>query len=115
MVRVAMEGFGNVNEVVEVIKNQILKGALSADLTSEVFRGEEGSETILLVFEKYFMRVSSRASLSVLILNNNGDITVDSIGGGAGQGPVFKMAFRAEEDFAESVIAPLEKLGFVRK
>lgn len=115
MARVAMEGFGDINKVVEAIKKQVIGGTISGDLTSEVYRGSEGSEVILLVFEKFFWRVNSRASLSVLVLNSNGNITVDSIGGGAGQGPIFKMAFRAEEDFAESVIKPLEKLGFKQR
>lgn len=115
MARVAMEGIGNIKEVTDTIIDEILNGSVSGDLTSEIYRGSEGFEIILLVFEKYYMRISSRASLSVLIINNKGNITVDSVGGGAGQGPLFKMSWGAEEHFAEAIVKPLEKLGFVSK
>lgn len=41
---------------------------------------------ILLVFEKYYMRASNRASLTVMLTQNEDMIYIDAIGSDGGQG-----------------------------
>ena len=67
----------------------------------------EGRETILLVFEKYFMRTSSRASLSVIIENLSGTTAVYSIGSGGGTGALFSFDWGAGDSFANLVTEAL--------
>lgn len=63
----------------------------------------DGKEVIMLVFEKYFMRNSSRASLSVVIENINGRTVVSSVGSGGGQGTWHRFDWGAAKDFSGMV------------
>ncbi len=68
---------------------------------SESMFGDKAS--ILLVFEKYFMRNSSRASLSVMVENLSGRTAVHFAGAGGGQGMIFNFDWGAGESFSSLV------------
>jgi hypothetical protein len=61
-----------------------------------------------LIFEKYFMRVSNRVALIVLINNLNGETQVTSVATGSSQGMIFNFDWGAADDFADSVRNILE-------
>jgi hypothetical protein len=66
----------------------------------------------LLVFEKYFFRASNRASLTVLLIGDQQQTTVRSIGSGGGQGIFFRFSYGAESSFANQVTKLLSTHGF---
>ena len=64
----------------------------------------DGKTAILLVYDKYYMRNSSRASLSVLIENLEGSTTVVAIGSGGSQGAIFNFDWGTANNFENAVI-----------
>ncbi|AZS44689.1 DUF6054 family protein [Microbacterium oleivorans] len=69
---------------------------------------EAGHQTALLIFEKYYMRTSSRASLTVLLENLAGPTKAVFRGSGGGEGALFRFDWGASADFAASVVDALE-------
>jgi hypothetical protein len=66
-----------------------------------------------MVFEKYFMRASNRASLTVMVSGEGETVCVDAIGSGGGQGAIFKFSWGAEEGFVGTVEKILAGCGFM--
>ena len=67
---------------------------------------------VVMVFEKYFMRASNRVSLTVVVSGSEGEVQVDAIGSGGGQGAIFSFSWGAEESFAGTVQRILNENGF---
>ena len=57
----------------------------------------------LLIYEKYYMRNSSRASLTVYITDFQGETEVEVIPSGGSQGMFFNIDWGAGDSFSESV------------
>ena len=71
------------SEAAGVVKAQVQASGTSVECVGEyVNRAPDGREVVLLVFEKYYMRNSSRASLSVVLENVNGQTWVGYTGPG---------------------------------
>jgi hypothetical protein len=64
-----------------------------------------------MVFEKYFMRASNRASCTV-VLTGQGARSVDAIGSGGGQGALFSFSWGAEDSFVSTVSGSSMRLVF---
>lgn len=96
-------------EASSVVKTQVLASGSSVECVGEyVNRSPEGHEVVLLVFEKYYMRTSSRASLSVVLENVNGQTWVGYTGSGGGQGALMGFDWGTADDFASAVTAALD-------
>ena len=95
----------------------------AADIVSEYVRREglsttcvgsyskvspDGRGVVMFVFDKYFMRVSSRASLTVILENLDGVTSVYSVGAGGGKGALFDFDWGAGDSFASLVEHALE-------
>lgn len=92
-----------------VVKEQVQASGASVECVGEyVNRAADGREVVLLVFEKYYMRNSSRASLSVVLENVNGQTWVGYTGSGGGQGALLSFDWGTADDFAGTVGAALE-------
>lgn len=66
-------------------------------------------ETYFMVVEKYFFRNSSRASLSILMVERDVNLTtIHAIGSGGGQGLFFKFDWGARESFENAIPKILE-------
>lgn len=57
----------------------------------------------LFVYDKYYMRNSSRAALAVQIIGNGETCAVTAIGAGGGNGSFLSFSYGAEEDFVSVV------------
>jgi hypothetical protein len=81
-----------------------IKEEENADIVYEEFH-DIGNEKYFgtIIFEKYFMRVSNRVALVVLINNLNGETQVTSVATGSSQGMIFNFDWGAADDFAVSV------------
>ncbi|WP_291579661.1 DUF6054 family protein [Clostridium sp. UBA6640] len=86
-------------ETFDIIQDQV-----NADLVYSEFNDlDQEKATGVLIFEKYFFRVSNRVALVVLIDNLKGDTVVKSISTGSSQGLFLNFDWGASEDFAYSV------------
>ena len=79
------------------------------DLVYEEFHDiGDGKYQGTLIFEKYFIRTSSRAALVVLVNNLNEKTVVTSVATGSSQGMIFNFDWGAADSFADSVKEILE-------
>ena len=94
---------------VDKVIRQVENGSVSGELIDQyVSKLDEEHAVYVLVFEKFFMRNSSRASLTVTIENLNGTTHVHSVGSGGGQGAIFKFDWGASESFINQVKLALQ-------
>ena len=112
MAKISMYGQGTANSIANIIHQGMQRSALSCELVDSVSRTVGDTNIIVLVFDKYYMRTSNRASLTAVITENNNQVTVDAIGAGGGQGAVFRFSWGAEEDFVKTVASILSQQGF---
>ena len=68
-------------------------------------------QTILYVFERYFVRTENMASLTVLFTNDGKTVTVDVIASRAGEG-ILNISWGANASFAKMAVDLLAKQGF---
>jgi hypothetical protein len=101
-------------ETVQKIKTLFPTTGLSVQLVDEAYRLMSGSETHLLVFEKYFMRVKNYVSLSVMITSDQGVTEVYAVGSGAGNDALFSFDWGSEGDIVFSFSKIIEKMGFIK-
>ena len=99
MSRLSLSGKGDIDEISRVLKDGIESSGITCELIGEVSRTIDERAAIMLVFEKYYMRSSNRASLSVLLTQSMDTVYVDAVGSGGGQGALFRFSWGAEENF----------------
>lgn len=91
-------------ETANIIEEYVLNSGMSTKCVGTYSNASpDGRAIIMLVFEKYFMRNSSRASLSVIIENISGKTVVYSVGSGGGQGAIFGFDWGAADSFSSLV------------
>jgi len=87
-----------------------VKDEQDAEMIFEEFHDlGNGKDYGTLIFDKYFMRVSNRVALVVMVNNLNGKTQVTSVATGSAQGRVFKFDWGAGDDFSESVRSILKQ------
>lgn len=97
------------SQAAQLVRQQVEASGTSVELVGEyINRSPDGREVIMLVFEKYYMRNSSRASLSVVMESLNDQTWVGYLGSGGGQGAVFRFDWGTAEDFASVVTSALQ-------
>ena len=86
--------------------------------TEEVARVEkrfaDGAEVYFIVYEKYFMRVESYVSLSILFTKTDLRSSVELVSSGGGDG-LLNISWGAENSFTNDCAEVLESLGFCRE
>lgn len=112
MAKITMSGRGSAADIAAKISQGLHDSALSSTLVDNVSHKLDGNLVIVMVFEKYYMRTSNRASLTVVIVETDGIVTVDAIGSGGGQGALFRFSWGADEDFVGTAAGILRQNGF---
>ena len=107
-----MQGQGNVHHVACLLREQITASGLSCEQVGETRRQIEGISVYVMVFEKYYMRASNRASLTVVVSGDEQEVCVDAIGSGGGQGAIFRFSWGAEDSLVGTVEDILRRNGF---
>jgi hypothetical protein len=107
-----MTGTGNAWEIANILIAEVQNSAMSCQLVDRISRNLGKITYDLLVFEKYYMRSSNRASLSVCVIGHGAEVLVDAVGAGGGQGVFFKFSWGAEENFVDVVRQVLSPRGF---
>ncbi|WMJ24082.1 DUF6054 family protein [Paludicola sp. MB14-C6] len=112
MASVSFQGEGNLQIVINAIQSSVLNSGMSCELIDQKQHTYNNGNVTFMVFEKYYMRSSNRASLSVLVTQIGNSILVDAIASGGGQGALFKFSWGAEDDFLYPVLSALKRLNF---
>lgn len=113
MAKYGFYGSGTVESVVDLIKIGFPSTGLSCVLVDEAWNADQS--VCMLVFEKYYMRVENKVSLSVLVHAQHDIVDVDLIGSGGGRGAIFSFSWGSEEDFALSLGGLLAERGFRKR
>ncbi|MDR1631071.1 MAG: DUF6054 family protein [Oscillospiraceae bacterium] len=112
MASIKMQGRLGAVETANRVMEGVLASGVSCELVDSVVRNLGGISVYIMVFEKYYMRASNRASLTVVVTGDAYSSSVDAIGSGGGQGAVFKFSYGAENSFVSTVEQVLTRLGF---
>jgi len=96
-----------VADTAERVRAGVAASGLSVECVGEYAHHGTGSDVVMLVFEKYFMRTSSRASLSVVVEDVAGQTRVAFCGSGGGQTTMFRFDWGAGDSFADAVAGVL--------
>lgn len=100
----------SVRTCADTVESYILNSALSAQLIDRHEISAGGYHVITLVFEKYFIRNSSRASLTITIDNLSSSTRVHAVGSGAGTNTLFRFDWGASSNIEAMVGEALKDL-----
>ena len=102
---------GDFNKVVAELDQAIMGSAMSMNLVDESTFSSGDVRVAVRVYDKYFMRNSSRASLSLTVVDEGSQIYVSAIGAGGGQGLIFNFSWGAESELVDVVSDCLHRMG----
>ncbi len=102
---------GQFGLVIDRLHRDIMDSGMSMNLVDESNYSIGDTKIAVRVYDKYFMRNSSRASLSLTVAANGDDIFVSAIGAGGGQGIIFNFSLGAESEMVAIVEESLNRMG----
>lgn len=101
---------GQFEEVVSRLQDEIENSGITMNLVDESNYTSGDTDIAVRVYDKYFMRNGNRASLSLTVVGNGGNIFISAIGSGGGQGIFFNCSLGAEEDMVAVVQDCVERM-----
>jgi len=107
-----MRGTGTVDDISREITTAVKRSGFTAELIDSIVKTSGGFKVRILIFEKYFMRSSNRAGLTVVISGENGNVEVNAVGSGGSQNALFRFSWGTEQSFENTVFRHLRSLGF---
>lgn len=112
MAKVYMHGTIGFAETVNLLSSKVPDCGLSCSLSDSADHRIGDVRVSVLVFEKYFMRSSNYASLTLVVSGRDGDVGVDIIGAGARQSLLSFTSWGTEESFVHAASDILSEHGF---
>ncbi|MFA5342039.1 MAG: DUF6054 family protein [Clostridia bacterium] len=103
---------GDIAKISDQLNDDILNSAFSMNLVEESYDSYSDSEVIVKVYDKYYMRNSSRASLTLTIFRKGDNLFISAIGSGGGTGAIIRFDWGAENDLTSIVEDSLYKMGY---
>jgi len=101
---------GQFEDMIYRLQKAIESSALTMNLVDESNYSSGDTKIAVRVYDKYFMRNSSRASLSLTIAGHGNQIFISAIGAGGGQGVLFNFSLGAEEQMVDVVRKCIERM-----
>ena len=114
MAELTIRGTGNIDQVFSFLDRAVISHATTCQAVGTHGCAFGDARVILRVYEKYYMRNSSRASLTVLMTSQNDTVDVKIVSSGGSGSAVMKFSWGAEEDFVGVAENALRQIGFVR-
>jgi len=102
---------GDFKKIVEQLDEDIFKSGVSINLVDKSNYEDENVKMAVMVYDKYFMRNSSRASLNVTIIDTGREVFISAIGAGGGSSAIFNFSLGAERELTEVVANSIRKMG----
>lgn len=107
----ASSGSIGIDAAVDLARKALLATGSSTELKGEMTDQDGGGFAWVLVGEKYFMRNSSYASLTVLVSGDARSSRVQALSSGASDG-IINISFGANASFENDFIRQLARLGY---
>ena len=104
--------YGSFPNLISELEEDILKSGVSMRVVEESIYVSHPLRVITKVYDKYFMRNSSRASLNLTVIEDGRTTHVIAIGAGGSQGVIFNFSWGAETQLVDVVRKTLEAKGF---
>jgi hypothetical protein len=102
---------GEFEAVVREIDRCVMNNGASMNLVDQSDHKLNETNIAVRVYDKYFMRNKSRASLSVTIIGQDDQIFITAIGAGGGQGVIFNFSLGAESEMVDIVSNCVNKMA----
>ena len=99
----------SVDTAAHEVYETIVEGSLSGECVENYTLPSVNGKCVVMVFEKHFMRNSSRASLTVTVDNLSGRTRISSVGSGGGNGMLFGFDWGAADDLENSAIEAVDE------
>ncbi|WP_391206462.1 DUF6054 family protein [Psychrobacillus sp. L4] len=93
----------------DILQGSIVQGSISGAIVDVYERVVGEQQVIVCVLEKYYMRTSNRASLTITLDNLENNTKVHAASSGAGQGVFIRFDWGAGGSFVNSVEKALEE------
>lgn len=102
---------GQFEEILHSLEKDIGSSGLSVNLVDSSNYNFGDTIIAVRVYDKYFMRNSNRASLSLTLVGKGSNIFISAIGAGGGQGIIFNFSLGAESEMVAVVAKSVERMG----
>ena len=103
---------GDIAKISEQLNAYILNSAFSMNLVDESEDSYGDCKLIVRVYDKYYMRNSSRASLTLTLFSKREDVFVSAIGSGGGTGALIRFDWGAEDNITSIIQDCLYETGY---
>lgn len=111
MPRIIMKGNADSAEITKILKRHFSTETKHCSLIGEVSRSYGELNMNAMVFEKYYQKVTNKATLSLIVTGNKYTTIVDAIATTPGEGSMINFSWGTQEDFICVVIELLQKAG----
>lgn len=102
---------GDFNHILPALHDAIMNSAMSVEWIDETVFERADLRVVVRVYDKYYMRSSNRASLTLTLVGyGNEPIKVSAVGAGGGNGWFLNFSWGAEEDFISVVANVIKQL-----
>jgi hypothetical protein len=101
---------GQFETVINRLNEDIMNSGISMNLVDESNYAIGDTNIAVRVYDKYFIRNGSRASLSLTVVGHGNEIFVSAIGAGGGQGIIFNFSLGAESDMVAVVEESINRM-----
>lgn len=101
---------GKFETVINCLHEDIMNSGISMNLRDESNYAIGDTNIAVRVYDKYFMRNGSRASLSLTVVGDGNEIFVSAIGAGGGKGIIFDYSLGAESDMVAVVEESINRM-----
>ena len=108
MAKFEFRTIGNFDEIVGALDRAILDSALTMRLVEESLIVCRGARVSVRVYDQYFMRNSSRAALTLTVVEADGEVAICS---GGGTGAIFNFSYGAESKMVGVVEDAVRRMG----
>lgn len=102
---------GDYNEILNMLDITIRNFGVSVKLVAENTVTVEKIEVTTRVYEKFFLRSSSYASISLTVIGNQEEVIISAIGAAGGEG-LLNISWGAEKNFVTRLEKALIDQGF---
>lgn len=106
MAKIERQLRADAQKLVDYLHDGIYNSGMSVELVESAARRYGDVTVWLYVYDKYYMRNSSRASLTLQVVSDGEDVRITAIGSGGGSGSIFNFDYGAGDNFV-NVVADL--------
>lgn len=99
---------GDEGAILTMLHDHIMAGGWSMSLVEESDVHMGSVHIVTRVYDKYFMRNSSRASLTLVVVSQGDELSITAIGSGAGTSPTVNISVGAEAELVSIVAHAIE-------